>query len=175
VKLIQDFSTKIKQIPESMDASDVPAAKLLLSNLRRGDLNFGEATKEMKSMLGKHKIRVRSGKDIAQQFEEWINEMEFAPNRKAMMEKLTAWQKGELTDYAMLVFIEGKVANGEVPGNWLDESTAGPDQAGERNDGESFDPTGLEFDTATNGWKLHDVLKAAVEKAAATKDKNIVG
>jgi hypothetical protein len=56
----------------------------------------------------------------------------------------THWQKGGLTDYAVLVFIEGKAANGELG-------------------------------TATNGWKLHDVLKAAVEKAAATKDKNIAG
>ena len=110
VKLIQDFNSKVKAIPDNAGeaANDVPGAKQLLSNLRRGEIAYGEGLKKMLDMLKKHKA-LKKGmqkEDIPKVFEEWLNRIQFAPNKSMMMEKLKEWEGGKLTDYQMLVYIE---------------------------------------------------------------------
>ena len=108
--MIQDFNNKVKAIPDVVGgaADDVPAAKQLLSNLRRGEIAYGEGLKKMLDMLKKHKA-LKKGmqkEDIPKVFEEWLQGIQFAPNKSMMLEKLKDWEGGKLTDYQMLVYIE---------------------------------------------------------------------
>jgi hypothetical protein len=195
VKLIQDFSTKVKAIPGEIDGSAFLSAKNLLSNVRRGDINFETAKVDMEAMLTKHNQRSDPTEEVTQAFEKWVDAMRFTPSREVMLGKLESWQKGEVTDFQMLVFIEDKIAKGEVPGQWLEDGGSnkplvevGTDKEllqdvllTEEFGGSSDTPwvevgtdMGLIKNAEANGFKLTDVLKEAIKKAADSDDQNIV-
>jgi len=118
--MIQEFYATVNAMGDfDISPKRMKAAKQLLTNVRRGEVDYKTGLSQMKSMMDKNNVRYKKSGNIVDQFQQWLQAAKFAPEKQSMKDKLTEWQNGKLSDSEMLLYMEEKAASGAVALEWF--------------------------------------------------------
>jgi hypothetical protein len=93
----------------TLSAAELAAAQALLEDLHGSKIAVKDAEVKMEQIASQEDLRPRGPEDdrsLIERFERLVDKALFAPQRPAMLARLAKWQRHELSDTEMLLFVQ---------------------------------------------------------------------